>query len=78
MLKVSGKEELGWQDIVRTASRFDEDDVGLVPGGERFTSHKVRADVFPDGRVGTASRFDSENPEGGSRTNVRIIGGVRQ
>lgn len=41
-----------------------------MPGGERFTSHQVGADVFPDGRVGTASRFDSENP-GGRKPNER-------
>ena len=68
--KCFARKILGWQVVGRTASRFDENDVGLVPGGECFTSHQVRADVFPDGRVGTASRFDSENP-GGWKPNER-------
>lgn len=71
VLRVFRKEERGWQVRGRTASRLDEDYVGLMPGGERFTSHQVGADVFADGRVGATSRLNGENPVGGNRTSVR-------
>lgn len=59
MLRGFIKDELRWKLRGRTASRLDEDDVSLMPGGERFTSHQIRADVFADGRVRAASRLDS-------------------
>lgn len=64
VLRIFRKKELAVQVRGRTAARLDEDDVGLMPGGERFTSHQVGADVFADGRVGAASRLNSENPGG--------------
>lgn len=47
----------------RTASGFDEDYLGLMPGGQGFARPQVGADVFAYGRVGAASCLDGKNPE---------------